>query len=132
MSGKKQNDRSPEQQGDEIKRAMKSLKLPWKEVGTYRDDGQKGAYIRKRVGFNRMLGDIRSGRVVVDVIVVDTTERFARSDELLAIGKELHEKYGVVIVTAESNFAGPLTQEGKIYALVEAMRATEENRIKAH
>jgi len=99
---------------------------------TYRDDGQKGAYIRKRVGFNRMLGDIRSGRVVVDVIVVDTTERFARSDELLAIGKELHEKYGVVIVTAESNFAGPLTQEGKIYALVEAMRATEENRIKAH
>ena len=49
-----------------------------------------------------------------------------------AIREKLWEEYGVLLVTAENNFASPLTPEGKIYAAVEAMRSTEENRVKAH
>ncbi len=132
MSDKKQNKRSPDQQNDEIERVKTNMGLPWRQVGVYRDDARKGAYIRKRKAFNRMLTDIRSGRLQLDVIAVDTTERFARSDEMQGIRKELYEKYGVVVVTAESNFASPLTPQGKIYAAVEGFRSTEENRIKGH
>ncbi len=49
-----------------------------------------------------------------------------------AIREKLWEEHGVLLLTAENNFASPLTPEGKIYAAVEAMRSTEENRVKAH
>ena len=132
MSDKKQNERSPDQQINEIKRVIERQKLPWQEIATFRDDGRKGAYLRKRKSFNQMLNQIRTGSLIVDVIAVDTTERFARSEEMPAIRKELYEKYGVLVVTAESSFSDPLTPQGKIYAAVEAMRSTEENRIKGH
>ena len=132
MSDKKQNERSPDQQIAEIKRTIKRLKLPWKVKVIYRDDGVKGALIRKRPDFWRMLNDIYSGATNVDLILVDTTERFARSKEMNAIREKLWEEHGVLLVAAENNFASPLTPEGKIYAAVEAMRSTEENRIKAH
>lgn len=129
---KKQNERSPDQQIAEIKRTIRRLKLNWKIKVVYRDDGVKGALIRKRPQFWRMLNDIYSGAIKVDLILVDTTERFARSKEMNAIREKLWEEYGVLLVTAENNFASPLTPEGKIYAAVEAMRSTEENRVKAH
>ena len=132
MSDKKQNERSPDQQIAEIKRTIKRLKLPWKIKVVYRDDGVKGALIRKRPQFYRMLNDIYSGAIKVDLIAVDTTERFARAKEMNSIREKLWEENGVLLVTAENNFASPLTPEGKIYAAVEAMRSTEENRIKAH
>lgn len=132
MSDKKQNERSPDQQIAEIKRTIKRLKLPWKIKVVYRDDCVKGALIRKRPQFWRMLNDIYSGAITVDLILVDTTERFARAKEMNAIREKLWEEHGVLLVTAENNFASPLTPEGKIYAAVEAMRSTEENRIKAH
>lgn len=132
MSDKKQNERSPDQQIAEIKRTIKRLKLNWKIKVVYRDDGVKGALIRKRPQFWRMLTDIYSGAVEVDLVLVDTTERFARAKELNSIREKLWEEYGVLLLTAENSFASPLTPEGKIYAAVEAMRATEENRVKAH
>jgi len=132
MSDKKQNERSPDQQIAEIKRTIKRLKLNWKIKVVYRDDGVKGALIRKRPQFWRMLNDIYSGAIEVNLILVDTTERFARAKEMNSIREKLWEEYGVLLVTAENNFASPLTPEGKIYAAVEAMRSTEENRIKAH
>ena len=132
MSDKKQNERSPDQQIAEIKRTIKRLKLPWKIKVIYRDDGVKGALIRKRPKFWRMLNDIYSGSIKVDLILVDSTERFARSKEMNSIREKLWEEYGVLLLAAENSFASPLTPEGKIYAAVEAMRATEENRIKAH
>ena len=132
MSDIKQNERSPDQQIAEIKRTIKRLKLNWKIKVVYRDDGVKGALIRKRPQFWRMLNDIYSGAIKVDLILVDTTERFARAKEMNSIREKLWEEYGVLLVTAENNFASPLTPEGKIYAAVEAMRSTEENRIKAH
>lgn len=129
---KKQNERSPDQQIREIKRTIKRLKLNWKIRVVYRDDGVKGSLIRKRPQFWRMLTDIYSDSVKVDLILVDSTERFARAKELNSIREKLWEEYGVLVLAAENNFASPLTPEGKIYAAVEAMRATEENRIKAH
>ena len=132
MSDKKQNERSPDQQIAEIKRTIKRLKLPWKIKVAYRDDGVKGSLIRKRPNFWRMLNDIYSGAIKVDLILVDSTERFARSKEMNSIREKLWEEYGVLLLAAENSFASPLTPEGKIYAAVEAMRATEENRIKAH
>ena len=132
MSDKKQNERSPDQQIAEIKRTIKRLKLPWKIKVIYRDDGVKGALIRKRPKFWRMLNDIYSGAIKVDLILVDSTERFARSKEMNSIREKLWEEHGVLLLAAENSFASPLTPEGKIYAAVEAMRATEENRIKAH
>ena len=132
MSDKKQNERSPDQQISEIKRTIKRLKLNWTIKVIYRDAGVKGALIRKRPQFWQMLTDIYSGAVEVDLILVDTTDRFARSKELNSIREKLWEEYGVLLLTAENNFASPLTPEGKIYAAVEAMRATEENRVKAH
>ena len=98
----------------------------------YRDDGVKGALIRKRPQFWRMLNDIYSGAIEIDLILVDSTERFARSKEMNSIREKLWEEHGVLLLTAENSFASPLTPEGKIYAAVEAMRATEENRVKAH
>ena len=91
MSDKKQNDRSPDQQIAEIKRTIKKLKLNWKIHVIYRDDARKGAFIRKRPRFWRMLTDIYSGAVKVDLILVDTTERFARARELDAIRAKLWE-----------------------------------------
>ena len=40
---------------------------------------------------------------------------------------ELYQKYRVVIVTAESDFASPLSPQGKVYAAVEGFRSTEQN-----
>lgn len=132
MSDKNQNERSPDQQIAEVKRTIKELKLNWKIVVVYLDDGKKGAFIRKRPKFWRKLNDFYSGAVKADLILVDTTELFARAEELNSIRGKLWNEYGVLLLTAENQFRSPLTAEGKIYAAVEAIRATEENRIKAH
>ena len=79
-----------------------------------------------------MLIDIKNGTIAVDLILVDTLERFGRVDELQAIRKTLYDKYGVLVLTADSNFADPNSPQGKAMGMFEAMRATEDGRIKAH
>ncbi|WP_166830622.1 recombinase family protein [Thalassoroseus pseudoceratinae] len=132
MSSDRQNPRSPDQQEAEIKQRIQALGHPWKIVNIYRDDGESGRYVRKRHGFQKMLQDIRSGAVVVDLILVDTFERFGRNDELLALRKELQNQHGVLLLTADSHFADPTTPQGQAFGAFEAMRATEENRVKSH
>ena len=117
MSDKKQNERSPDQQIAEIKRTIKRLKLPWKIKVIYRDDAVKGALIRKRPQFWRMLNDIYAGAIKPNLVLVDTTERFARAKEMNSIREKLWEEHGVLLLTANNNFASPLTPEGKVYAL---------------
>lgn len=132
MSDPKQNPRSPEQQIAEIQRCMKNLGFNWVIVKIYRDDGISGKYRRKRPGYQQMLNDIKTGVVKPDVLLLDTTERLGRNDELSALRKQLKNKYGVLILTADSNFSDPTTPAGRALAAFEDMRATEENRIKAH
>lgn len=132
MSSDRQNPRSPDQQIEEIKRRLQALGYSWVIVVVYRDDAQSGRYLRKRKGFQKMLRDLKTGTVVADLILVDTLERLGRVEELPMIRKELFERHGILVLTADTNFADPNTPQGKALGMVESMRATEDGRIKAH
>ena len=132
VSSDQQNKRSPEQQLEEIQRRLKSLGYKWMIVKTYRDDAQSGRFLRKRRGYQKMLQEIKTGVVQIDLILVDTLERFGRVEELPGIRKELYERHGVLVLTADSGFADPTTPQGRALGAFEAMRATEDGRIKAH
>ncbi len=131
MSDPKQSADSPEQQFASIDRMVRGKAYPWRHVRDFRDDYISGRLMMQRPGFQEMLRVIRTHEENVDLILVDTTERFARSDELPMLRKELWETYGVLILDVRSNFASPLTAQGQIYASYEAIRATDDGRIKA-
>lgn len=132
MSSDDQNPRSPQQQQDTIEATLRRLGYPWTVVRVYADEGVSGRYMRRRPGFQNMLRDIRTGAVKADAILVDTFERFGRADELSALRQELHQHHGVLILTADSQFADPTSVPGKALAAFESLRATEDNRVKAH
>ncbi len=132
MSLEQQNPRSPDQQFDMIAERVSRLRFPWSGIGDYRDDGITGKFVKRRPGFSRMLADIRSGRKRPDLILLDTSERLGRSEELADIRRELRVRYGVLILTADSNFADPTTPAGRVMESFELVRAWEENRIKGH
>jgi site-specific DNA recombinase len=132
MSSDKQNPRSPKQQIDEIKRRLAALGYRWDIFKIYRDDAVSGTYLRKRTGYQQMLRELKTGVVVADLILVDTLERLGRVEELPTIRKELFERHGILVLTGDSNFADPNTPQGKALGMLEAMRATEDGRVKAH
>ncbi len=132
MSSDKQNPRSPDQQSDEIDRRMRACGYHWSIVREYRDSGISGRRQRDRKDFQHMLRGIRSGQIQIDLILVDTIERLGRIEEMPQLRKELRERHGVLVLTADSNFADPTSPQGKAMGMFEAMRATEDTRIKAH
>jgi len=132
MSSDQQNKRSPEQQLAEIKRTLKALSYNWIIVETYRDDAKTGRLLRNRKDYQRMMQGIKTGEINVDIVLVDTIERFGRVEELQAIRKELYEKHGVLVLTADTGFTDPNTPQGKAMGMVEAMRASEHGRILGH
>jgi DNA invertase Pin-like site-specific DNA recombinase len=133
MSSKKQNERSPDQQFSEILERIDRLKYPWKEAARYRDDGISGRKIKKRPSFQRMLNDIFLGRITPkpNLLIVDTPQRFGRTEEMQAIRKKLAD-HGVLVLTVESNFADPTGLLGKTMGLVDNIRSEEDNKTKAH
>lgn len=132
MSSDKQNPRSPDQQLEAIKRRLRSLGYNWTIVQVYRDDAISGRYVRKRPQFQKMLHDLKSGMVAADFILVDTLERFGRFEEIPSLRRDLHKNCGVLVLTADSDFADPNTPSGRALGRAESERATEHNRIKAH
>ena len=132
MSSDDQNKRSPEQQKKEINLRLKSLRLPWRVVKVYCDAAKTGRLLRKRRDYQTMMRELKTGTVVAELILVDTMERFGRVDELPTIRKELEDRYGILVLAADTNFADPTTPQGRAMGMFEAMRATEEGRIKAH
>ena len=132
MSDSKQNPRSPDQQEAEIERVQRNLGYPWQCLRVYRDDAKKGALIRRRPAFQQMLQDIKLGVIKPDLIQVDTSERIGRADELREIKRKLRTDYGVLLVAANNQFCDPTTPQGQALESFEQLRATEENRIKAH
>lgn len=133
MSLEKQNPRSPDQQFDEINRTKdRQGRDNWVHIQTFRDQGISGRYVRKRLGFCKMLDAIRSGLLKVDAILVDTLERFGRVDDLQAIRDELRNKYGVLILTADTGFTDPTSLVGQMYSTMEASRSTSAAGQKAH
>ena len=132
MSDPGQNERSPEQQFDTIDAVVRRLRYPWQHVADYRDDGISGRLFRKRKGLQKLLRDIMAGLLVIDLILVDTLERFGRADQIRHTRQMLYEKRGVLIVTANTNFADPLSASGRALGDFEATRSVEDGRIKAH
>lgn len=132
MSDDSQNPQSPDQQFAEITQQIKRQRLPWKCIKTYRDDGVKGKYINKRSGLMQMLRDIRIGVIKPRVVLVHTAERFGRADEIPGIRLELQNKYGILLLTADSGFSDPSTTAGKAVQFVEQIRSTTGNEVKAY
>lgn len=132
MSSDLQNKRSPDQQRAEIERQLKARQYKWSIVEVYRDDAKSGRLLRKRDAYQRMLREIRTGQSAVDLILVDTLERFGRVDELPAIRKQLYEEHGVLVLTADSGFVDPTSVAGRAVGFVETVRATEHGRVLAH
>ncbi len=132
MSSELQNQRSPDQQLDEITSRIQRRGLPWRILKDYRDDAISGRYLGKRRSYQQMMREIKSRVVSTDLILVDTAERLGRVDELSTIRSQLRDKFGVLVLTADSNFADPSSPEGKALGMVEQMRATEHSRILAH
>jgi DNA invertase Pin-like site-specific DNA recombinase len=79
-----------------------------------------------------MMRDISTGDLVVDLILVDMLERFGRVEELPAIRKKLLEQHGILVLTADSNFADPTSPAGRALGMVETIRATEHANALAH
>ena len=132
MSSDRQNPRSPDQQVEEILRRITNLGYTWTVGKVYRDDGISGKYVRKRPDYQNMLRELQTETISADLILVDTLERLGRVEELPTIRKELFERTGVLVLTGDSNFADPNTPQGKALGMFEAMRATEDGRIKSH
>jgi DNA invertase Pin-like site-specific DNA recombinase len=131
MSDPKQNPRSPDQQNQMIQEELSRQKNPWRKVKDYRDDAVSGKYLRRRLAFFQMIKDIRDGSLKVDLILVDTAERFGRLRELPRILAEL-EKLGVLVLCADTHFIDPTSLAGRATSMVDNLRATEENRVKGH
>lgn len=131
MSDEMQNPRSPDQQIEEIHRLIKRLNLTWKVVKIYRDDAISGRYARKREGYQKMIRDLKSGRVKADLILVDTFERLTRGDDADELRRKL-ENSGVLVLTVDSGFADPTSRSGRALSKIESIRATEEGWAKAH
>jgi len=131
MSDEMQNPRSPDQQIEEVNRLIKRQNLSWKVVAIYRDDGISGRYKRKRLDYQRMIRDIKSGKVEANLILVDTFERLTRGDDADEIRRKL-EKEGILVLTVDSGFADPTSRSGRALSKIESIRATEEGWAKAH
>ena len=132
MSSDKQNPRSPDQQFDTIEATRKRCGYPWLHVCDYRDDAKTGLYVRRRPALQKLLSDISSGRIVIDLILVDTIERFGRADEMAQIRRDLFVVHGVLVLTADSNFSDPNSVPGQALSAVESIRTKEDTRVKAH
>jgi DNA invertase Pin-like site-specific DNA recombinase len=132
MSSDQQNPRSPDQQFDTIKSTLQRSGYPWIQCGDYRDDGISGRYVSKRPGFQKMLEDIKTGRITADLILVDTLERFGRMEELPELRRSLQNKHGILVLTADSVFADPTSTAGQALGMIEAIRSTTEAQAKAH
>ncbi|MFL5330265.1 MAG: recombinase family protein [Gemmataceae bacterium] len=132
MSSERQNERSPEQQIDTCTGEIKRHAYSWRHVWTYIDRAISGRLKRKRLQFMRMIADIRTRKIKIDLIVVDTFERFGRAEDLEALRRELRDEYGVLIVTADTGFANPTSAVGRVHAAIESLRSTEDGRIKSH
>ncbi|MCA9207946.1 MAG: recombinase family protein [Planctomycetales bacterium] len=132
MSDPGQNPRSPDQQFDTIEETRKRCAYPWRHLKSYRDDGISGRYLQKRKGFQEMLTDIRTGMCKPDIILIDTPMRLGRCEEMEAIQRELLNKHGVLVLSADTNFADPSSEAGRAMRFAQNFQATAESRTRAH
>ena len=131
MSSDRQNPSSPDRQFKEIERVRAQCNYPWRVIGTYRDDALTGKKLLRRPGLQLMLNDIKSRKKKPDLILIDNFERFGRIEEMESLARNLFRKFGILILTADTRFADPTTQHGKVYRAFESFRATSANELKS-
>jgi DNA invertase Pin-like site-specific DNA recombinase len=127
-----QSPRSPEQQREEIDKAIARLRRPWQTVGEYCDRGISGRFVNKRPGLRQLLLDVESGAIKIDAVLVDTYERWGRQDEMRVLRRSLWNNHHVLLLTVDSDFSDPTTEAGRALAFLEQVRATSANAIRAH
>lgn len=130
MSSDKQNPRSPDQQLATIQETLKRLRLNWRIVAIYRDDAISGRY-SDRPGYLEMIRDLKLKKVQADLVLVDTFERLTRSTQATA-QREKFRKMGLLILSANNQFADPTTPQGRAFTLIEDMRVSADGEVKAH
>lgn len=131
MSSDKQNPRSPDQQLKTIQETLARRGLPWKLVKIYRDDAVTGRYSSRRPGYQRMIQDLKSGKVHADLVLVDTFERLTRAKSASA-EREKFRRMGLLILSALNQFEDPTTMQGRALAAMEDYRSSAEGEAKAH
>lgn len=130
MSSSMQNSRSPAQQEEEIRQKIRQLNLPWTVVKIYTDSAISGR-THDRPAFKQMMADLKSGRVRANLILVDTFERFSRSEDSGSLRIDLRKR-GILVVTANTGFADPTSSMGQLQSAFESIRAADNNSVKAH
>ncbi|MEI8383955.1 MAG: recombinase family protein [Planctomycetota bacterium] len=126
-----QNPRSNEQQFQTARETIKRNNLPWIEVNAYSDFAVSGQLTSRRPGLQKLIGDLESGRIECDVILVDTMERLSRTDDIYQL-RAYFAKLGIVIVTAESELRDPTTSDGELISMIDSWRGNRENVVKSH
>ena len=127
-----QNPRSLEQQHDKINETIRRCGRPWVFAKRFEDGGESGRLVRKRRGFQAMLRAIESKMLNIDLILVDSAERFGRAEEMASIARTLQNYYGVLVLTADTAFNDPTSPSGQMVAGVERIRAHQAGRVKAY
>ncbi len=132
MSSNQQNPTSPDQQFDTINHTLQGCGYGhWEHLQDYRDTAVSGKVVHKRAGFQKMLFDIKSKTICPDLILVDDIDRFGRMDNINQYRADLYHKHGVLVLDSKSNFADPNGAQGRVYSVIEELRAGEEGRTKA-
>lgn len=126
-----QNERSIDQQHDEIERVLAKLGYRWNRLRSYADRGESGKR-QNREQFLRMVRDIEAGIIKPRFILTDTSERCGRNDQIGPLLQTLKRKYGVMRLVAALNFSPPTGVAGVVTEAFENVRAQTENMTKSH
>ena len=131
MSSDRQNERSTAQQIDQINDGLRRNSLTWTVANTYVDSGISGRTERERPAYQEMMRDIRVGRHVVDLILVDSMSRLGRNEQMPITRQMLRSRYGVLILTADTQFEDPTTETGIVSSAFRELSAHTDNRHKS-
>lgn len=132
MSSDQQNKRSPEQQEEMVSEVLRRMGYPWTIIKQYSDKAKSGRRMRNRPDYNRMLNDLKANLIPAKFILVDTIERFGRVEGLDSIRRDLYQRNGIVILSADRFFDDPNSPQGQATTVLESFRAAEDSRIKRH
>ena len=132
MSSDQQNKRSPDQQEAMVKEILRRMQYPWKITKRYTDSGKSARRVRNRPQYNQMISELKTGLVDAKFVLVDTIERFGRTDNLDSVRRELYQRHGIVVLSADRYFDDPNSPQGRAATMMESFRAGEDSRIKRH
>ena len=132
MSSDQQNKRSPDQQDAMVKEILRRMQYPWKITKRYTDSGKSARRVRNRPQYNQMISELKAGLVDAKFVLVDTIERFGRTDNLDSLRRDLYQRHGIVVLSADRYFDDPNSPQGRAATMMESFRAGEDSRIKRH